>query len=327
MSWRCQVSRLKRLGEFEIIARIFRPLAAGREGALGLRDDAALIDIPRGRRLVVTADALVSGIHFLVDDPPELIARKMLRVNLSDLAAMAAAPIAYFMTCCLPATIDESWLAVFANGLAQDQAEFGITLMGGDITATPGPLSFSVTALGSVRPGQELRRSTAHAGDLVAVSGSIGDAALGLAVLRGKIPPSAGTEYLVSRYRLPEPRIGLGQRLAGLATAAMDVSDGLAGDLARICEASGLGAVIEASKVPLSASSRAIVARDPAWLATILTGGDDYELLFTLPPGNEDELAGLPVTIIGRMHPKGGVVVLDDAGRTLELGAGGYRHF
>jgi thiamine-monophosphate kinase len=321
------VGRPKPPGEFELIANFFRPLAAGREGALGLLDDAALIDVPSGCRLVVTTDALVCGIHFLAEDPPELIARKALRVNLSDLAAMAAKPIAYFMTCCLPENIGEGWLAAFTGGLAQDQAEFAVSLMGGDLTATPGPLTLSVTAIGSVPWGQELRRSTAQAGDVVAVSGSIGDGALGLAVLRGQIPADMGTDYLVSRYRLPEPRIALGQRLAGLATAAMDVSDGLVGDLAHICEASGLGAVIEAPRVPLSAPSRTIAARDPRWLATILTGGDDYELLFTIPPERRGELAAMPVTVIGHMKSNGGVIVLDEAGRRLDLGNGGYRHF
>src|SRR6516225_4998121 len=219
-------------GEFELIARYFRPLAAGRAGALGLADDAALVDVPAGERLVVTADALVGGIHFLPDDPPDRIAHKMLRSNLSDLAAMGAKPLAYFMTCCFPRPLEESWLARFAAGLAEDQREFGIALMGGDTTATPGPLTLSVTAFGTVEAGRALRRSTARAGDLVAVSGTIGDGALGLAVLKGRIPAAEGTEHLVSRYRLPEPRLALGRSLSGLATSAMDISDGLAGDLA-----------------------------------------------------------------------------------------------
>jgi thiamine-monophosphate kinase len=263
----------------------------------------------------------------LPEDPPDLIARKMLRENLSDLAAMGAAPLAYLMTCCFPATIDEAWLAGFAAGLAQDQQEFAIALIGGDTTATPGPLTLSVTAFGTVATGQELRRSTARAGDLVAVSGTIGDAALGLAVIRGRLPSGEGTDALVDRQHLPQPRIALGQRLVGLATACMDVSDGLAGDLGHICEASGLGAVVDAARVPLSPPARAILARDPQWLTTVLTGGEDFELLFTLPPERESELAGLPVTVIGRMEVGRGVRVLDDRGNALNLGAGGYRHF
>jgi len=314
-------------GEFDLIARYFRPLAAGREGALGLADDGALIDVPAGERLVVTADALVAGIHFLPDDPPDRIARKMLRSNLSDLAAMGAKPLAYFMTCCFPRPLEESWLAGFAAGLAEDQREFEIALMGGDMTATPGPLTLSVTALGTVEAGRELRRSTARAGDLVAVSGTIGDAALGYALRSGRLTAGEGAETLLSRHYLPQPRMALGRKLVGLASSCMDVSDGLAGDLAHIAETSGLGAVIEAAKVPLSPAARAILAQDPQWLKTVLTGGEDYELLFTLPPARESALRGLPVTVIGHMESGKGVKVLDDAGRPLDLGAGGYRHF
>jgi thiamine-monophosphate kinase len=173
-----------------------------------------------------------------------------------------------------------------------------------------------------------LRRSTARAGDLVAVSGTIGDGALGLAVLRNRLTVrGAAAEHLVARYRVPQPRFALGQRLAGLATSCMDVSDGLAGDLAHICEASDLGAVVEAAKVPLSPAAAEVVAREPEWLTTILTGGDDYELLFTVPPERERDIAELPATVIGRMEPGGGVRVLDDVGRALDLGRGGYRHF
>lgn len=314
-------------GEFELIARYFRPLAAGQEGALGLADDAALIDIPTGQRLVVTADALVAGIHFLPDDPSERIARKTLRVNLSDLAAMGAMPLGYFMTCCFPRGLRESWLSGFAQGLAEDQREFAIALMGGDTTATPGPLTLSVTALGTVEAGRELRRSTARAGDLVAVSGTIGDAALGYAIRCGRIPAGEGAETLLARHYLPQPRVGLGRRLVGLASSCMDVSDGLAGDLGHIAETSGLGAVVEAAKIPLSPAARAIVDRDPQWLKIVLTGGEDFELLFTLPPERARELRDLPVAVIGRMVPGSGVQVLDEAGRALDLGAGGYRHF
>jgi len=314
-------------GEFELIARYFRPLAVRQDWALGLTDDAALVETAPGERLAITADALVAGIHFLADDAPDLIARKMLRVNLSDLAAMGARPLAYLMTCCLPAMLEESWIASFVAGLGQDQREFGVSLIGGDTTATPGPLTLSVTALGSVAVGRELRRSTARAGDLIAVSGTIGDSALGLGLLRQRISPIEGGEALVERYRLPQPRVDLGLRLLGLATACMDVSDGLVGDLAHICEASGLGAVLETAKVPLSAVARRLLARDPRLLTTILTGGDDYELLFTLPPGRAHELKSLPATVIGHMELAGGLRVIDAAGRPLDLGPGGFRHF
>lgn len=321
------MDRAKRLGEFALIERYFRPLAAGRPGALGLADDAALIDVPQGRRLAVTTDLLTAGVHFLPDDPPDLIARKALRVNLSDLAAMAARPLAYFLAAAFPVEIDESWIAGFAAGLAQDQAEFDVALMGGDTTATAGPLTLAVTALGTVEAGRELRRSGAKAGDLVAVSGTIGDGVLGLARLQGRLAPLAGDEHLIERYRLPQPRLALAQQLIGLATAGLDVSDGLIADLGHICETSGLSAIIEAKRVPLSPPAEKALARDPSLLATLLTGGDDYELLFTAPAEREAELAALPVTIIGRMEPGQGVTVLDPTGRPMQLDRAGFQHF
>jgi thiamine-monophosphate kinase len=321
------VAPAKPLDEFALIARYFRPLTAGREGAFDLTDDAAVLDVPAGRRLVITADALVAGVHFFAEDAPDLIARKMLRVNLSDLAAMAAVPLGYVMTCAFPKTIDETWLAGFAAGLAHDQAEFAIALLGGDTTATPGPLTLSVTALGTVETGRELRRSRAKAGDLIAVSGTIGDAALGLARLQGKMTGFIGDEELIERYLLPQPRLALAQRLIGLATAAIDISDGLVGDLAHICNASRLGAVIEAARLPLSKPARHVLAEHPEHLLTILTGGEDYELLFTAPADRKAELALLPVTVIGRMEAGQGTSVIDAEGHAVATGRGGYRHF
>jgi thiamine-monophosphate kinase len=325
----------RRLDEFEIIARHFKPLAAKCEGALGLSDDAAVLRVGPGRELIVTADALVEGVHFLPNDPPDLIARKMLRVNLSDLAAKGAVPTVYLMTLALGPTVDDAWIAAFARGLAQDQDEFGIVLAGGDTTATPGPTTLSVTAMGEVAQGQALRRNGARTGDGVWVSGSIGDGALGLAVARGE---SLGVDAdaaasLADRYRLPRPRVTFGPRLVGVAHAAMDVSDGLVGDLRHICEASGLGAEIEAARVPLSAAARAVLARAPERLREILTGGDDYEILFTAPASRDGALAalsketGVALTHIGTMAAGGGVTVRDAAGGAMEMGQGGYRHF
>jgi len=323
--------------EFALIARYFAPLAAGRPGALGLSDDAALIDVAAGRQLVVTADALVGGVHFLDADPPDLIARKMLRVNLSDLAAMGARPFGYVMTVALPAAIDEPWLASFVAGLAADQAEFDVGLLGGDTAATPGPLTLSVTAFGDVARGAALLRRGARAGDLVLVSGTLGDAALGLRSLRGQLAdlPAARRDFLVDRYRLPRPRIALGGALAAqaLATAAIDVSDGLVADLGHICETSGLGAVVEAARLPLSAAAAAACAAQPALLQAVLGGGDDYELLFAAPPDAAAALAalagrlGLPLTVIGRMTEGAGVRVEDAAGLEVRVASAGFRHF
>jgi thiamine-monophosphate kinase len=317
--------------EFALIARHFRPLAG--DGALGLEDDAALLDIPPGRRLVIAADAMVEGVHYLPGDPPETIGRKLLRVNLSDLAAMGAAPLGYLMTTALPRGVAQDWIAAFARGLAEDQQAFGLHVLGGDTTATPGPACLSLTILGTVAPGAVLYRHGAMPGDDVWVSGTIGDGALGLRVLRGEIAGDAAG-HLVERYRLPRPRLALGQAVAGLARAGLDVSDGLVQDLGHLCRAGGCGAEVEAAAVPLSPAAAALVARDPALLPALVTGGDDYELLFTAAPEAAGALraaaarAGTPVARIGRMVPGPPVVVLRDAaGAPVPLAREGWSHF
>ena len=264
--------------EFARIARHFRPLAG--PGSLDLGDDAAVFMPPAGVELVIAADAMVAGVHFLPDDPPDLIARKLLRTNLSDLAAMGAVPLSYLMTISLPADTSEAWLAAFAAGLAVDQAAFGLTLLGGDTTSTPGPLSLSLTILGTVAPGQAIRRSGASAGDGIWVSGTIGDGALGLLAATGRLVDPSGT--LVDRYRLPRPRLGLAT--CGLVRACMDVSDGLVQDLGHLCRASGVSAEIDPGAVPLSSAAR---AAGPDYLKLCLTGGDDYELMMAISPGDE----------------------------------------
>ncbi|WP_137177029.1 thiamine-phosphate kinase [Roseomonas sp. AR75] len=314
--------------EFALIARHFRPLAGA--GALDLSDDAALLDPPAGRQLVLAADAMVAGVHFLPEDPPETIGRKLLRVNLSDLAAMGATPLGYLMTCAFPHGTDDAWIAGFVAGLAADQAEFGLTVLGGDTVGTPGPATFSLTILGTVEPGCALRRAGARPGDEVWVSGTIGDGALGLLALTGRLPPDP---HLAARYRVPTPRLALGQALAGIATAAMDVSDGLAQDLGHLARAAGCAAAIEAPSVPLSDPARGALAADPALLSRILSGGDDYELLFAAAPGDADRVRAAgratqtPVTRIGRFLDGEGVCVLDDAGTAITLPRGGWSHF
>src|SRR3954466_15234535 len=261
-------------GEFALIARHFRRLAG--PAALDLKDDAAVLDPPPGRQLVLAADAMVAGVHFLPEDPPETIGRKLLRVNLSDLAAMGAEPLGYLMTTAFPAGTPEAWIGRFVDGLAEDQAEYGLAVLGGDTVAIPGPMTLSLTILGSVAPGMALRRQAARPGDAVWVSGSIGDGALGLRVLQGRLAGDAAG-HLARRYRLPEPRLGLGQALVGLALAAMDVSDGLVQDLGHLCRAAGCGVVLEAALVPLSPAAAAALAEEPGLLPVLLTGGDDYE--------------------------------------------------
>jgi thiamine-monophosphate kinase len=326
-----------RPGEFELIARHFRPLAAKFPGALGLGDDAALIDVRPGWRLVATTDALIAGVHFLAGDPPADIARKMLRVNLSDLAAMGAEPLVYLMTLALPPDIGEAWIAAFAAGLAADQVQFAITLAGGDTVATVGPLALSLTALGQIEAGAELRRNAGQVGDIVLVSGTLGDAALGLRVCRGELGGVAPDlrAQLVGRYRTPEPRLALGRALlrGKLARAALDVSDGLVADLGHICEASRVGAVIEAARLPLSPAARSALAASPGLIGDVVGGGDDYELLFTAEEGAllavraAAVAAGVPVTAIGRLTAEPGILVLDADGRPLEFGRAGWTHF
>jgi thiamine-monophosphate kinase len=311
--------------EFSLIARHFRPLAG--PSALELRDDAAVMMPPAGRELVLTVDAMVAGVHFLPDDPPDLVGRKLLRVNLSDLAAKGAVPLSYLMTISTPRGTPESWYAGFAAGLAADHATYGVTLLGGDTTSTPGPISLSLTIIGHVAPGQAVRRIGASAGDGIWVTGTIGDGALGLLVALGKLTDPTG--FLLERYRLPRPRVGLA--ICGIASAGMDVSDGLVQDLGHICRENGIAAELDATAVPLSAQAR---AAGPDWLETCLTGGDDYEVLMAVPPAREAELlaasraADIPVTRIGTFHSgPPGVMVRGSGGESLALKKGGWSHF
>ncbi len=321
------------LDEFDLIDTYFAPLAAGAPGAFGLTDDAALFKLAAGENVVVTTDCVVAGVHFLADDPPGDIARKALRVNLSDLAAMGARPCAYTLAAVLPTDTTPEWLAGFAAGLRADQAEFGVHLLGGDTVAGPGPLTLAVTALGAAKEGRILRRSGAEPGQTIYVTGTIGDAALGLRLLRGDTSladPSQRAD-LIERYRRPRPRCALGQALPGLASAAIDVSDGLLADLGRLCAASGLAGEIELARVPISAPVRALTD-DQSFLLNLLASGDDYELVFTVPPSavpRVEELARahlVPATPIGRTSAGAGVIVRGALGEALEIPDGGYRH-
>ena len=307
--------------EFRRIARHFRPLAAPE--ALDLLDDAALLTPPPGRDLVLTADAMVAGVHFLPDDPPDLVARKLLRVNLSDLAAKGATPLGYLTTVSAPHGTEDAWFAAFAAGLAEDQRQFGIALLGGDTTATPGPLTLSLTCLGHVAHGGMVRRVGARPGDGVWVTGTIGDAALGLRALQGDLPDPDG--HLADRYHLPQPRLGLVR--PDLVAACLDVSDGLIQDLGHLCRAAGIGAEIEAARLPLSDAAR---RAGPDWLETCLTGGDDYELLMAVHPVAEPAIpSALPGIRLTRIGAFGGATirVLDAAGIAMKLQRGGWSHF
>lgn len=271
-------------GEDDLIARYFRPVATD-PGALGLIDDAALL-AAFGDDIVVTTDAIVEGVHFLPADPPETIARKALRVNLSDLAAKGATPAGFVLTLALREP-NEAWLAPFARALREDAAAFGCPLLGGDTVSTPGPLMISITAFGRVPPGAMVRRDSAKAGDRIAVTGTIGDAALGLLLLRKRIAgeglDASARDFLIQRYRVPQPRGALADAIRDHASAAMDVSDGLAGDLSKLCAASKVSATVEMASVPFSAPARGLLANGSVDAETLVSGGDDYEVICTVP--------------------------------------------
>ena len=324
-----------RAGEFDLIARHFAPLAReGRVSAFDLRDDAAMLRSRAGHDFVVTADALVAEIHFFTDDPPDLIARKALRTNLSDLAAKGARPVAYLLCLALPAAIDEAWIAAFARGLAEDQAHFAIALAGGDTTSTPGSLVVAITAIGEVPAGRMLRRAGASIGDDIWVSGTIGDGALGLRALRGTLDADdAARAALIDRYRLPRPRLELGLALQPLGVVAMDVSDGLFQDLGHIVRFAGAGAVIDEALVPLSPAARVARMRAPELVETIVTGGDDYELLVVAPVSQASALiaaaqaARTDLTRIGRVVAGDAVELRSEDGQLRRFAKGGWTHF
>lgn len=325
----------RHLGEFDLIARYFSPLAEGFPGALGLKDDTALLTVPPGQDLAVTTDTLVADVHFLSNDPPGLIAKKALRVNLSDLAAMGATPHAYTLNFTLPETPSDAWMDAFAAGLGEDQQEFGVHLAGGDTVASPGPLTLSITAFGHVPAGQALKRSGARPGERILATGTIGDGALGLLAATGTLDglSAEDTAYLINRYQVPQPRCGLGTALIGRASAAQDVSDGLIADLGHLTSASGVGARIEATQIPLSPAAQSVLEERPELQETLLTGGDDYELLLTVPV--EDltavhkaaKASGTALSDIGEITSEKEINVLSARGETLSFEISGFRHF
>jgi thiamine-monophosphate kinase len=321
-------------GEDSLIARYFRPLATD-PGAFDLTDDAATLR-SSADDLVITTDAIVEGVHFLSGDPPDTIARKSLRVNLSDLAAKGATPAGFVLTLALRAP-DDAWLTAFARALGEDAKEFGCPLLGGDTVSTPGPLMISIAAFGRVSPGRMVRRNGAKAGDRVVVSGTIGDAALALDLLKGGAAAALGgdeREMLIGRYRVPQPRVALAQAVRDHASAAMDVSDGLAGDLAKLCAASGVSAAIDVQSIPLSGPARTLLSSGAVGIESILSGGDDYEILCTVPENRFERfaeatsLAGVPVTSIGTIIAGSSVPrFIDGQGAEIALSRLSYSHF
>jgi thiamine-monophosphate kinase len=322
--------------EDRLIAKFFAPIAT-HPGALGLGDDAAFIKPPAGSDLVLKTDAIVGGGHFFPDDAAHTVASKALRVNLSDLAAKGARPLGFLLSLALPKEIDEAWLGDFANGLRGDAVLFSCPLFGGDTVRTPGPVTISIAMFGSVPEGSMVRRAGAKAGDHVFVSGTIGDSPLGLVLRKGEGAAwklsAVQRQHLISRYLLPQPRNALAEAVRLHASSAMDVSDGLAGDLAKLCAASGAGAKIDVALVPLSDAAKVVIAADPTMLERALTGGDDYEILCTVPP---DKIAGfraaakaanVAVTDIGKIAAGKGARFIATGGKPLKFKRPSFSHF
>jgi thiamine-monophosphate kinase len=324
----------KTSGEDKLIARFFGPIATD-PGALGLTDDAAFIKPPPGTEMVLKTDAIVGGIHFFPEDMAATVAQKALRVNLSDLAAKGAKPLGFLVSLALPKEIDEAWLAGFASGLREDIAAYKCPLFGGDTVRSPGPIMVSVATFGSVPDGRMVRRSGAKAGDHVFVTGTIGDAALGLKLRQGSQWPldDKHREHLLSRYLLPRPRNALAQAVLDYASSSMDVSDGLAGDLAKLVRVSKVAAAIEVARVPLSDAAQAVIAHDPSMLEPALTGGDDYEILCTVSPANIDRfrvaamMAKTAVTDIGTVAEGEGAVFRAANGEAMQFSRTSFSHF
>lgn len=322
-------------GEDDLIARYFRPIATD-PGAFGLIDDAAILK-SFGDDVVVTTDAIVEGVHFLASDPPDTIARKALRVNLSDLAAKGAKPAGFVLTIAMR-DAKHDWLSPFAAAIAEDVQAYACPLLGGDTVSTPGPTMISITAFGRVPVDTMVRRTGAQPGDRIVVTGTIGDAMLGLRLLTGKANGEKldknARDHLIRRYRIPQPRNALALAIREHANAAMDLSDGLAGDLAKLCQASTVSAQVELSSVPLSDSARAMTASGEFEIADLVAGGDDYEVLCTIPENRWSEFskaadwAGVPVCCIGSIVPGSNAPrFLDSEGKPVALKRLSYSHF
>ncbi|MEQ1577016.1 MAG: thiamine-phosphate kinase [Hyphomicrobium sp.] len=325
--------------ESELIQTYLAPLARRTPGALGLSDDCGVLVVPPGVELIVTTDAIAAGVHFLNDDAANDIAWKALAVNVSDLAAKGAVPLAYQMALSFPEAPHHDWLRGFASGLDEAQAAFGIGLLGGDTDRRPGPLTITITAFGYAAKGRMVLRSGARPGDVIFVSGTLGDGALGLQI---RLQPAAAVNWhltsseaydLGRRYLRPDPRLRLGPALLDYATAAMDISDGLMKDLSRMCGASHVGARLEIASIPLSQGACTVVTNDPSQMSRIVSGGDDYEILCTVLPENTDgflsaaHACGIDVARIGTIVPGGGVCLYDADGQPVQLAGAGWDHF
>jgi thiamine-monophosphate kinase len=320
------------VSEFDRIRTYLSPLAG--EGSLQLRDDGATLSSPAGTTFVVTTDSVITGVHCIGDESPALMAHKLVRRNLSDIAAMGARPYAYLLSLMLPKETTENWWRKFTRGLSECQDEFGIFLLGGDTACTLGVMTLSLTAFGTLT-GTALTRSGAVAGDNLYITGTLGDAALGLAILLNKVSATtpADATALIQRYRVPQPRIAIGLSLQGCASACMDISDGLMQDAAHLARCSDVALRIDAHRLPLSSATFALRDKTATWLEYIVNGGDDYELLFTAPSSQADSLAqiarssGVAITKIGHVTSGNGVTLHNEDGTEIKIAKQGWQHF
>ncbi len=318
------------MDEFGIIETIFRPLAAKGAPAFNLENDTAVYTPPKGHDLVLTKDAMIEGVHYPGNLKPEDIAKRLLRANLSDLAAAGAKPVGYLLGIMAGATMDAAWLKGFAKGLREDQEKFGISLFGGDTTSGSKTTCLSLTALGIVPTGKALTRKGAKPGDLLCVSGSIGDAGLGLQSLQDKIPANP---YLEARFKTPDPRVALGRSLIGVAGAAIDISDGLLADITHLLVSSGVAAEVYLYEIPLSREALEVVGKPQDRILELLAGGDDYELAFTVPKAHRMALGkisrtlDLPISVIGEIKAGKGLTLFDKNNKKVAVKNTGYRHF
>lgn len=320
--------------EFDLIARYFSPLAHNFPGADGLHDDAAVLSAPEGMEVVATTDTLNERVHFIGDEAPANLARKLLRVNLSDLAAKGTKPWCYLLNLSLPTTCDAAWVEGFAHGLADDQQRYNIALAGGDTTNTQGGIGLTLTAFGLAPKGKTLRRSGGKPGDLLYVTGTIGDGHLGLLAAKNMLDATAEDRaYLLERYRLPDPPVGIAPALAALAHAGMDISDGLAQDLTHLATTSNCGAEINAADIPLSDAAQHWLNTQSDALTRLLSSGDDYQLLLAIPPENAGAADALAeswcqrLTCIGTLTAEKYLVEIRDAeGNLLTLPSDGWQH-
>ena len=323
------------MDEFSFIEKYLSPLAFGKAEAVSLKDDAAIIPQKPGYDIVITKDAIAEGTHFFKNDSPYNIAKKLLRVNISDLAAKGAIPYCCFLALVLPRNLDEEWLAEFTASLKDDLQEFGCFLAGGDTTSHDGGLVLTLTALGHVPTGKAILRSGAAVGDLIFATGTIGDSHLGLQLILGKYTDLsiASKEFLINRYNIPQPRTGIGTELLNIASSATDISDGLLADLQNICNCSKLSAALPLKSIPFSKAAKEAIKLHPELQLSALSGGDDYELLFTAPPSMQDKIleisqkSDIHITKIGEIRSGSGIRLLDKAGREITVDKKGYRHF